>query len=152
MASLARLNDPYLPTEAEALIAKETQRSLAQHMGKNELLNLIIADDEETEIRLPAPAVKLLLRILSEMAEGNAVTLVPVHAELTTHQAANVLGVSRPFLIKLLESGEIPFHKVGTHRRMLFQDLKNYQKAVKDKQKDALDKLVEEAQELDMGY
>ncbi len=68
------------------------------------------------------------MNILGELAAGNAVQIVPVHAELTTQEAANILNVSRPYMVKLLEEGKLPHHKTGRHRRVLFSDLMEYKK------------------------
>lgn len=113
---------------------------------------LVKVDKREARITFPFTAIKLLLQILTQMAEGNAVTLIPIHAELTTQEAANLLNVSRPFLIKLLEQGKIPFHKVGTHRRIRFIDLLHFKAQADGVSQKALDELVKQAQELDMGY
>ena len=77
---------------------------------------------------------------------------LPIHAELTTQQAADYLGISRPHLIKLLEGGEIPYRKVGTHRRVYFRDLKAYRDNVKAKRRETLSELVRDAEEHEMGY
>jgi excisionase family DNA binding protein len=90
--------------------------------------------------------------ILANMAEGNAVTLVPVHAQLTTKQAADLLGVSRPYLICLLEEEKIPYHMVGTHRKVYFRDVQEYKKNVHEQRRKALDELAAEGQELEMRY
>ena len=114
-------------------------------------LKVRIAETDE-EIELPASAVRLLVELLSAMAEGQSVTLMPVHAELTTQQAADLLGVSRPFLVKQLENNVIPYRKVGTHRRILFSDLMAYKHDIDSKRRESLDELAAQAQELEMGY
>jgi len=86
------------------------------------------------------------------MAMGNAVTLIPIHAELTTQEAANILNVSRPFLIKLLEKNSIPHHKVGRNRRVKLIDLLEFKESFDKTSNESLDELTQQAQELDMGY
>ena len=117
--------EPSLPSEAEATTAKEASRVLAARMREDEPLELRISDDPSPEgtFNLPASALRLLVRILEEMARGNAVTLIPVHAELTTQEAADMLNISRPSLIQLLDEGKIEFRRVGTHRRVRFEAL-----------------------------
>lgn len=147
--SMQTQNEPIIPSVSEVGLAKASSRRLAPFLNKN--LKVRIAETDE-QIELPAGAVRLLVDLLSAMAEGNAVTLIPIHAELTTQQAADLLNVSRPFLIRELESGLIPFRKVGTHRRVLFSDLMEYKHAIDKKRHEVLDELAEQAQELDMGY
>lgn len=113
-----------LPSEAEAIIAKESSRVLASHVQTAEPLRLRMVDHPGKEtVKIPASAVRMLIHILEEMALGNAVTLIPVHAELTTQEAADMLNISRPSLIQLLDEGKIEFRRVGTHRRIRFEGL-----------------------------
>ena len=103
-------------------------------------------------VRIPTSALRLLLEVLTEIGQGNAVSIIPIHAELTTQEAADVLNVSRPFLVQLLEKGDIPFHKIGTHRRVRYQDVIAYKNRIDAERRNALDELAAQAQELGMGY
>lgn len=140
-----------LPTETEARLAGVSSRLLATCIGHGDAARLRVIDGNQ-EIEVPVSALKMLVGILAEMAQGNAVSIVPIHAELTTQEAADFLNVSRPFLIGLLEGGALPFRKVGTHRRVLFKDLMAYRAASQLDRKAALDELTKQAQELGMGY
>jgi excisionase family DNA binding protein len=144
------------PTPAEAQLAQDSSRRLAKLLGETAKAPMrlrIQSDDQAAEaIAIPAAAFRLLVDILREMAQGNAVTLIPIHAELTTQQAADLINVSRPFLIEQLEKGVIPFRKVGTHRRVLFQDLMSYKQKIDGDRLTTLEELSAQAQELGMGY
>ena len=143
------LNEPIAPSEEESSLARESSRSLSSLTTRN--LNVHLPETDE-DIVLPASAVRLLVDLLSAMADGDAVTLIPIHAELTTQQAADFLSVPRPFLVKLLEGNKLPFRKVGTHRRILFKDLMDYKHQIDEARIKTLDELAAQAQELDMGY
>jgi len=140
-----------IPTETEVKLARKSSHILSS-IPLKKTKSIEITLDETQNITLPLSAFKLLVSILTQMAEGNAVTLVPVHAELTTQEAAELLNVSRPFLIQLLESRKISFRKVGSRRKILFQDLMLYKTKTDKARRKVLDELAEEAQKLDMGY
>lgn len=145
----------FIPTEIEAQLAQESSRIFASHIPHERStieLKVVEDDNSEEKVVIPAAAFSLLIDILSQMAQGNAVTLIPIHAELTTQEAANILNVSRPFLIKLIETGEIYCRKVGRHRRIRFEDLMNYKQKIDSDRTQALNELASQAQELNMGY
>jgi len=149
MSTTLKTHEPVCPTEQETTLARESGRQLGRFIKHD--LQVRIPETNE-EITLPASAVRLLVELLSEMAEGNAIALTPIHAELTTQQAADLLAVSRPFLIKQLEASALPFRKVGTHRRILFKDLMAYKRGIDRKRLETLEQLADQAQDLDMGY
>jgi excisionase family DNA binding protein len=139
---------PVVPNETDSELAATASRALARAAKDSVRVRL----DDETELTLPKSVTPLLLHLLTEMAQGNAVTLIPVHAELTTQEAANLLNVSRPHLVRLLETQKIPFHKAGTHRRIKFTDIEAYKSQFESARREALDELARQAQELRMGY
>ena len=140
---------PTLPSEAEAIIARESSRVLATRAKSGEPLRLRMVDGLGKEtVKIPASAVRMLIFILKEMARGNAVTLVPVHAELTTQEAARMLNISRPSLIQLLDEGKIEFRRVGTHRRVRFEGLMAYKRRADSDRRAALAELAAYDQEI----
>ena len=140
-----------IPTDQEVSLAAESSRLLAACLGEGETARLRLIDGN-VDVTVPVAAIHMLVDILNQMAQGNAISLVPVHAELTTQQAADLLNVSRPYLVKKLEAGEIPFHKLGRHRRIRFSDLMVYMEHVDRESRQALDELASQAQELGLGY
>jgi excisionase family DNA binding protein len=144
-----------LPTEQDTTAAQTAIEALRNvgPLPDGTTLRFVPKDaSKEVEVVVPAEAVHLLIRVLTHMANGHAVTVMPVQAELTTQQAADLLGVSRPYMVRLLEEGKLPFHKVGTHRRVRFVDLAEYRTKSRAKSKRLLDELTQEAQDLGLGY
>lgn len=149
--ALASINNLRFPTEDEARLAAESRRQIAAIQGHDEKAQLCLYDGDQ-KIVVPVAAIPLLERILTHMAQGNAVALVPIGHTLTTQQAADMLNVSRPYFVKLLEAGKIKFTKVGRHRRVQYQDLLAYMKQADESSRKALDELTVQAQALKMGY
>lgn len=146
-------NNLKLPDAQEIEQAKSTSRVLAKYSNEQIRMRLFDGPDSEGEdIILPGYALNILVDILTQISKGNAVSFVPVNAELTTQQAANLLNVSRPYLIKLLEDGKIKFRKVGAHRRILAQDILQYKEEEDKARLESLAELTAQAQELNMGY
>lgn len=155
MSAALRLPDPIQPSEPETLLAQESSRALSRLAGHNKAVRVEAFEEGEggrATFVLPASAVRLLLDILGQMAAGNAVAVIPIHAELTSQQAADILNVSRPFLVGLLEEGKLPFRKVGTHRRVLYSDIVAYKRQEDRARRRTLDELTKQAQELGLGY
>ncbi|MDP1834353.1 MAG: helix-turn-helix domain-containing protein [Chlamydiales bacterium] len=146
--------EPFMPEPHDIELAAQSSEKLAPLMPrrKEDLLVTIRVGEDEAPITVPFSAIQMLQHILTQMAQGNAITLIPVNATLTTQQAADLLNVSRPYLVKLIERGEISFFKVGTHRRIRAEDLFQYRAKSEEIKRKALDELTQQAQELDMGY
>jgi excisionase family DNA binding protein len=150
MATLAR--GLISPTQEEAKAAGESGRALASHLSESGLKLAVKNGKGSEELTLPVPAARLLIDLLNELGQGNAVALDTVQPELTTQQAADLLNVSRPYLVKLLDVGVIPSRKVNTHRRVRREDVLNYKRDIDAKRLQALEELAAQAQELNMGY
>ena len=141
------------PSSSDAALARASRQLLAALEKPGAPLSLRVVDDtQEAPIELPAGAVALLIEILDAMAAGRGVTIIPENAELTTAEAAEVLNVSRPFLIGLLEQGQIKFRKVGSHRRIRMEDVMDYKEKVDAERDGILAELVADAEDQDMGY
>lgn len=146
---------PRLPDAGESAEAREAAPLVSRLLKKSQARTIKVRPQgsrPEDLIRLPRSAFELLLELLSQMAEGNAVALVPVHAHLTTQEAAELLHISRPHLIHLLTKGRLPYQKVGTHRRVRFADLLRYKQAAEFERRKVLDELTQEAEKLGLGY
>ena len=141
------------PPMSIATIAKESSEQLSRALaGKKKTDFRLSVGGSNEDIVLPAPAIQLLLEGLTELARGNEVKVLPVQSELTTQEAGELLNLSRQYIVRLLDEGKIPSHKVGTHRRVRLDDVLAYKQTLDADRLDALKKLVEEAQELQMGY
>lgn len=134
--------DSSIITEAEAEAIKQLEHILNQ---ENSQLKLAAANGEEMTI--PDSVYLVLRQVVQAMVSGKNVSIVTHNPELTTQQAADLLNVSRPYLIKLLEQGELPYIMVGTHRRVKFEDLRKYKQQRDTKRRQLLQELIEISQE-----
>ena len=141
------------PTPETAAAARDALRAFA-YLSADQTTATVRMVSEATgkTITVPRAAFELFREILGQMANGNAVTIVPIQAELTTQQAADMLNVSRPYVVQLLESGAIPYRRIGTHRRVRFDDLLAYKRRDDARRQEVMDELAAEAQERELGY
>lgn len=140
-----------LPSEREAELARTSGRDLSVVLSSRAENQQFDFRDDRGEVRtvtLPTSFVRLMVDALAEIGKGNAVSIIPIHAELTSQEAADVLNVSRPYLIQLLDKGEIPFRKVNTHRRIRYDDVMAYKNRVDADRRAALEELAALDQEM----
>ncbi len=136
-----------IPSDRDAALAERAGRMLEAATDGTGPAPARFGAAAET-VHLPTPAVRLLKEILRQMARGNGVALTPLHAELTTRQAAGLLQVSRTHLVQLLDGGRIPCRKVGAHRRVRAEDVLAYRREAEARRREALDELTARDQEL----
>ena len=144
-----------MPTEAEARMARESVQQLGRILEARDAefhFRFQPDGDPEETMTLPLTAVRLLKDMLEKMAQGHGVTVLSLPDELTSQQAADLLNVTRPYLIGLLEGGKIPSRLEGNHRRVRLDDLLAYKQRDDAERLNALGELVAQAQERDMGY
>lgn len=143
-------------TKKEQRLAKESltqiNRISAGLSRTKDLLTVNENGKDLKDLKLPIKAFRLLESILDLMAEGKSFTLIQEDTELSTQKAADLLSVSRPHIVKLLETGEIPFKKTGSHRRIRLEDLVTYMTKLRLRRAAALQELADQAQNLKMGY
>ena len=143
------------PTPETSEAARNALRALQPLTGRmptQSTLSIGAAEDKTISIALPADALRVLVETLGHLANGSAVTVTPLHAELTTQQAAELLNVSRPFLDDVLADGQIPYRKVGAHHRIRLADLLAYKERDDAERRAVADELAAEAQKLGLGY
>lgn len=150
MAKLIEQPRTEVPNEDEVRLARESNAMLVRHLEPGHDLKVQFPDNGKPgeELVLPEKVGRLLAYILGQIARGNAVQILPLHAELTTKEAAGILNVSRPFVIKQIEAGEIPCHRVGTHRRITLRNLIAYKDRIDAGRDRALEELARLSQEL----
>lgn len=132
-----------LPTEEEIASAKAYSRELARYADQDRVhIRLSAGEQCSGDLVLPGHLVELMLRVATEVSMGHGVSILPIHSELSTQKAANLLNISRPTLVGLLKDGTIPYRTVGSHRRVLARDLLEFQNRQQQEREAALDEMV----------
>lgn len=152
--ALSHAGTTMIPNAHDMQLAAESRQTIGALAQRNGDLTFTVCGDDgvTTQLRIPSSALKLLFAALSEMACGNGVSLLPLHAELTTQQVADLLNVSRPYLVGLLEKGEMPFRMVGNQRRVRLQEVVAYKARTDIDRRAALNELARLGQEAGIGY
>lgn len=150
-----RSTGQYTPTPEAVDFALRALESFANVL-KNppETVTFAVIDPplKDTQITIPSEVFPLIVDALNAVSHNETVTLLPHEAELTTQEASELLNVSRPYLVKLLDEGIIPSRKVGVYRRVKARDVMQYKQAERQRQESILDELTKEAQDLNLGY
>lgn len=144
-----------LPNDQEIALAKLSSQELSAVLATNgEVSDFnVVSENGETHcVKLSKNAVKLMIEVLTQLGNGNSVNITPIHAELTTQEAADLLNMSRPTFIKLLDSNDLPYSRTGNRRKVAFSDVINYKQTLEEKRLLALDELSSLDQELGLGY
>ncbi len=144
-----------LPSAEEIALAKLGSQELSaviESNGEAQRINVVDKQGQAHEVMIPASALNLMIEVLTQLGQGNSVSITPIHAELTTQEGADMLNMSRPTFIKLLDSNEIPFTRTGNRRKVAFADLMEYKEQLEKRRLASLDELSQLDQDLGMGY
>lgn len=144
-----------LPNAEEIALAKLGSQELSaviESNGEAQKINVVDKSGKTHEVTIPSSALKLMIEVLTQLGQGNSVNITPIHAELTTQDGADILNMSRPTFIKLLDSGEIPFTRKGNRRKVAFADVIKYKENLEMQRLVTLDELSALDQEMGMGY
>jgi excisionase family DNA binding protein len=133
------------PTDIKA--AKALSRLFAQAKGRSTQVQI-----GTEQVTLPKNILRVMLEVTEQLANGKQVSVMPAESDLSSAETAELLNVSRPYVVRLLETGKLPFHMVGTHRRVRLEDALNYKNAQRQKSLAIMQELSKEAQELGLGY
>ncbi|WP_432258297.1 helix-turn-helix domain-containing protein [Cupriavidus sp. TMH.W2] len=141
-------------TEEDLEMARIAQRCIMEALDHSRAVSITLStgDGSHPPVALPPAALKLIGQVLGAISEGRALTLIPAHREFTTVEAAQFLNVSRPFVIKEIEAGRLAHRKVGTHRRIAYEDLAAYARKMRERQSAALERMADDARELGLDY
>jgi excisionase family DNA binding protein len=138
------------PSDQERIL--ELRAQLERIAAAHAQANTRLVSPDGTEVELPASAFAALQALVRDLARGHMVTLIPHDKDLTTKEAADILGISRPFLVKLLDRGELPYHRVGTHRRLNAEDVVAYRRLRAERRREKLRELTELSEQVEGGY
>lgn len=147
-----------LDSKEDVELAKAAQRCIVSALDHSRAVHIAVVEDGVERVdgspllKLPPKVLRLFADLLGSLAQGKAVAIMPKDLDVTTQEAAMFLNVSRPYLVRLLDEGKIPHHKVGTHRRIRFEDVVKYKDERRKRSEDALQELVDQAQGLRMGH
>lgn len=146
MKTIDQISRPSKIEQRVAIKSYSTLVAALTHIKETE--TEIEIEETHDKIVIPSRALQLLGEILKAMSEGKPISIVPVATEVTTQKAAEILGCSRPHLVKLLEEGEMEYVKVGKHRRIMFEDVLKYKQKMKEEQKKHIIDMMNQDEEL----
>ena len=141
-------------TEHEQEMARAAQRCIMESLDRSKAAEIVLTseDGELPPVLLPPNSLRLIAQVLGAMSEGQTVTVVPAEREFSTLEAAHLLNVSRPFLIKQMEAGLLAYRMVGSHRRVTADNLMAYRQTMQGRQTDALQRMADDAADLGLDY